>query len=234
MVVGVAVPTSLVALFGMVTEGRYGWANVVLANWVFGDVDHGRRNELWFVDALVACALAFVAVLAVPAIGRAWQRDPWRVAAAVTLVALVPRFVILHLGEGVLRGIMPTTFWLFAVGAAVALADTRRRRLVTLALAIVGGATFFADDSVRNATVLAGIAALTLLPEVRVPARAVPILGLLASASLYVYLVQFPILDLVPSALGATLVAIAAGCVLWRVADRPVRRLQDRVPLPTR
>ncbi|KAE8764966.1 non-ribosomal peptide synthetase [Georgenia thermotolerans] len=232
--IGVAVPTMAVALIGMVTQERYGWANVALANWMLGDVTYGFRNELWFVDALVASTLVLTAVLSVPALSRAWQRDPWRVAAAVAAVALVPRFVVLHLGEGVLRGIMPTTFWLFAVGAAVAHADTRRRRLLTLAVAAVGGATYFPDDPVRNATVLAGVAALTLMPEVRVPARCVPVIGVLAAASLYVYLIQFQILAHISAPLVATTVAIAAGCMFWRLADRPVRRLQDLVPLSDR
>ncbi|PFG38191.1 acyl-CoA synthetase (AMP-forming)/AMP-acid ligase II [Georgenia soli] len=228
--VGVAVPTMAVALVGLVTQQRYGWANVALANWMVGDVTYGFRNELWFVDALVASTLLMTAVLSVPALSRAWRRDPWVVAAAAAVLALVPRFVILHLGEGVLRGIMPTTFWLFAVGAAVALADTRRRRLLTVAVAVVGGATYFPDDPVRNATVLAGVAALAFMPEVRLPGRWVPVIGVLAAASLYVYLVQFQILDLISAPLGATAVAIAAGCLLWRLADRPVRRLQDLVP----
>jgi len=227
--IGVAVPTMAVALVGMVTQHRYGWANVVLANWMVGDVTYGFRNELWFVDALVASTLALAAVLSVPALARVWRRDPWRVAAAVAVVALVPRFVVLQLGEGVLRGIMPTTFWLFAVGAAVAHADTRLRRLLTFAVAVLGGVTFFPDDPVRNATILAGVAALTFVPEVRLPRRWVPVVGVLAAASLYVYLVQFQILDHVPTSLGATAVAIAAGCLFWRLADRPVRRLQDRV-----
>jgi acyl-CoA synthetase (AMP-forming)/AMP-acid ligase II/peptidoglycan/LPS O-acetylase OafA/YrhL len=232
--IGVAVPTAAVALFGMVVQDRYGWANVLLVNWIFGDVAYGFRNELWFVDALIACTVTLAAILAVPWVGRAWRSQPWRVAAVVALVALVPRFLILSLGEGVLRGIMPTTFWLFAVGAAVAYADTRRRRLLTLAVAVVGGATFFPDDPVRNATILAGIALLTFVREVRLPAWAVPVVGLLASASLYIYLVQFPILDLVPHALGATLTALAAGCLIWRLADRPVRRLQDLLLRPSR
>jgi acyl-CoA synthetase (AMP-forming)/AMP-acid ligase II len=232
--IGVAVPTVAVALFGMVVQDRYGWANVLLVNWIFGDVAYGFRNELWFVDALIACTVTLAAILAVPWVGRAWRLQPWRVAAVVAIVALVPRFLILYLGDGVLRGIMPTTFWLFAVGAAVAYADTRRRRLLTLAIAVVGGATFFPDDPVRNATILLGIALLTFVREVRLPAWAVPVVGLLASASLYVYLVQFPILDLVPHALGATLAALAAGCLIWRVADQPVRRLQDLLLRPNR
>ncbi|WP_460707447.1 AMP-binding protein [Myceligenerans halotolerans] len=224
---GIAVPTIVVALVGMVTHDRYGWANVLLANWTTGDVAYGQHNELWFVDALLACTVLLAAVLTVPAVGRAWQRDPWRVAFAVAVVALVPRFVILVLAEGVLRGIMPTVFWLFAVGAALAFADTRRRRLLTFAVAVAGGVTFFPDDPLRNLTILAGIALLTFVPAVRVPARLVPLLGLLAAASLYVYLVQFPILDLVPTALGGTVAAITAGCLAWWLADRPVRRLQD-------
>ena len=75
---------------------------------------------------------------------------------------------------------------------------------------------------------------LTFVREVRLPAWAVPVVGLLASASLYIYLVQFPILDLVPHALGATLTALAAGCLIWRLADRPVRRLQDLLLRPGR
>jgi acyl-CoA synthetase (AMP-forming)/AMP-acid ligase II len=232
--IGVAVPTVAVALFGMIAQDRYGWANVLLVNWIFGDVAYGFRNELWFVDALIACTVTLAAILAVPWVGRAWRVRPWRVAAVVATVALVPRFLILYLGDGVLRGIMPTTFWLFAVGAAVAYADTRRRRVLTLAVAVVGGATFFPDDLVRNATVLSGIALLTFVREVRLPAWAVPVVGLLASASLYVYLVQFPILDLIPHALGATLAALAAGCLIWRFADRPVRRLQDLLLRPNR
>ncbi|GGB99987.1 AMP-binding protein [Cellulomonas carbonis] len=232
--VGIAVPTAVVALVGMLTHDRYGWANVVLANWVLGDVTYGFRNELWFVDALVASTVVLAAVVSVPAVARTWARDPWRVAVVVAAVALVPRFVVLHLGEGVLRGIMPTTFWLFAVGAAVAHADTRRRRLLTLAVAVVGGVTFFPDDPVRNLTILGGIAVLTLVPEVRLPARVVPVLGVVAAASLYVYLVQFQVLGRVPTPLGGTLAAVALGCLVWRLADRPVRRLQDLVPLSSR
>ena len=232
MLIGIAVPTMVVALFGMVTTDRYGWANVTMANWLVGDVTSGSGNELWFIDALVASLVVLTLVLSLPPVARLWRREPWRVAVVVAGLALVPRFVILHLGEGVLRGIMPTTFWLFAVGAAAANATTRRRRLLTLAVAVVGGAAFFPDDPIRNATVLVGIAALTLIPEVRVPSSWVPVVGLLAAASLHIYLIQFQLLSWVPTALGATVAAVGAGCLLWRLTARPVRRLQDLIPLP--
>ena len=231
MLIGVAVPTAVVALFGMVTHDRYGWSNVLLANWVAGDVTYGKHNELWFMDALVASLIMMTLLLSVPPLARAWRDAPWRVAILIAVLALIPRFAILSMGEGVLRGIMPTTFWLFAIGAAVAHADTRARRLVTLGLAVVGGITFFPDDPIRNLTILAGIALLTLVPEVRLPERWVGLISVLAAASLYIYLIQFQILGWVPTALGATLAALAAGCLLWWLAARPMRRLQDLVPV---
>lgn len=230
MLVGIAVPTVAIVLVGMLTHGRYGWGNVVMANWLVGDVTYGFHNELWFIDALAASLVLLTAILSLPPIARAWRQDPWRVTTVIAALALVPRFVILELGEGVLRGLMPTTFWLFAVGASVATATTTRRRVVTLALAVLGGATFFEEDPARNMTILVGVALLALVPEVRLPARLLPVITLLAAASLHVYLIQFPILGAVTSPWVATAAAITAGCLLWRATARPVRRLQGLVP----
>lgn len=230
MLIGIAVPTMAIALFGMVTHDRYGWANVVLANWMTGDLAYGFHNELWFIDALVASLLVMTAVLSVPPVARWWHRDPWAVAFGVAVLALIPRFTVLATWEGVLRGILPTVFWFFAIGAALAYSRTKGRQRLTLAVAAVGGITFFPDDPIRNLTILAGIAALALVPSVRVPAWTVPVVSLLASASLYIYLIQFQIISLVPTSLGATLAALAAGCVVWRFAHPHVQRLQALLP----
>ncbi|MBA2697090.1 MAG: AMP-binding protein, partial [Actinobacteria bacterium] len=230
MLIGIAVPTMVIALVGMVTHDRYGWANVVMANWATGDVAYGQHNELWFIDALVASLLVLTAVLSVPPVARWWHRDPWAVAFGVAVLALIPRFAVLATWEGVLRGILPTVFWLFAIGAALAYARTRGRQRLTLAVAAVGGITFFPDDPIRNLAILAGITALALVPNVRVPAWSVPVVSILASASLYIYLIQFQIIALVPTSLGATVAALAAGCLLWRLAHPHVQRLQSLLP----
>ena len=225
LIIGVAVPTMAVALLGL-SYGRYGWDNVFLANWLVGDIAYGFHNELWFMDALVACVLLTAIALSVPAVARAWRTDPWRVAFALTLLGLLPRFLILTFAEGVLRGMMPTVFWLFAIGLALAHADTQRRRWLTLAAMAVGIAWFFPDDPIRNATVFAGVALLALRPSIAVPARLVPAVSLLAAASLHIYLIQFQVIGWVPTPLLATLAALGAGILLWRWTDRPVRRLQ--------
>ncbi len=230
MLIGIAVPTMVIAMFGMLTHDRYGWANVAMANWVTGDVAYGFHNELWFIDALVASLLVMTAVLSVPPVARWWHRDPWAVAFGVAVLALVPRFAVLATQEGVLRGILPTVFWFFAVGAALAYARTPGRQRLTLAVTAVGGITFFPDDPIRNLTILAGIAALALVPTVRVPAWTVEVVSLLASASLYIYLIQFQIIGWVPTSLGATVAALVAGCLLWRLAHPHVQRLQALLP----
>lgn len=235
MLIGVAVPTAAIALVGMASTGRYGWTNITMTHWLFGDPAAGpTRNEYWFVDALVASLLVLTALLSIPAIGRSWTRQPWRTAAGLTAIALVPRFVVPQVWDGPVQAIMPTTLWLVGVGACAAYADTRTRRLATLGLALLGGVTFFPDDPARNALVLAGIAALVLVPTVRLPARILPVVSLLAAASLYVYLVQFQVLSMFENNWVETLAALAVGCLVWRLADSPVRRLQDLVPPPTR
>lgn len=233
LLVGVAVPTAVVALIGMANGGRYGWGNVFLVNWLTGTVAQASHNEFWFVDTLVACTVTVTAALSIPVASRAWRRDPWRVAILLTAIALVPRFVILNLGDGLLRGMMPTTIWLFTLGAAAAHADTGRRRGLTLVLALVGGIGFFPGDPVRNAVVIAGIAVLTLISSVRMPALVLPVVSLLAAASLYIYLLQFQIITFASDPVAGTVLSLATGCLAWYLADRPVRRLQDLVRIPS-
>ncbi|MFV0461436.1 MAG: AMP-binding protein [Actinomycetales bacterium] len=230
--VGIAVPTAVVAAIGL-AYGRYGWSNVVLSTWLIGDVSYGRHNELWFVDALLSCLLLTLAWLAVPAVARRWLVDPWRPAMAWTVLALAPRFVVLDLADGTVRGMLPTVLWLFALGLTIAHANTPTRRALTLAVAALGCYGFFPDDPMRNATIFTGLVVLTLVPRIRVPRPVIPLVATIASASLYIYLVQFHVLDLArvwtAGPLAATVAAVVAGVVTWRLADRPVRRLQYRL-----
>jgi acyl-coenzyme A synthetase/AMP-(fatty) acid ligase len=236
ILVGVAVPTMAVALIGMLATARYGWSNVLLMHWLIGQpVAGSTRNEFWFIDALLASILVITALLSVPVLARAWRRDPWRVAAGFTALALVPRFLVPPLTDSPLeQSMLPTTLWLFGAGAAAAYANTPTRRGITLALAVVGGTGFFPGQPVRDATVLLGLAVLVLVPHVRLPAPVVPLVSLLAAASLYIYLVQFLVLSAFENDVVETAAALTAGCLVWWLADRPVRRLQDLIPPPVR
>ncbi|AQX15683.1 hypothetical protein BCR15_07890 [Tessaracoccus lapidicaptus] len=243
LLIGVAVPTAVTALIGM-TYGRYGWGNVFLVNWATGNIATARRNELWFVDVLVLCVLLATALLSVPALARRWLADPWRVAVALLVAGLVSRFAILSVDhDSPMRGIMPTVFWLFAAGMALAVARTRRRTELTLALALLGTLGYFPDDPARNAVIAGGIAVLALVRSVPLPSLVVPLVTVLAAASLHIYLIQFHVLTLMSrtvtdDSLARTLAALAAGVILWRLTAGPISRLQDllvplRSPHPT-
>lgn len=232
LLIGVAVPTMVMALVGL-SYGRYGWGNVLLVNWATGNIATPRRNELWFVDALVLCVLLVTVVLSLPWLSRRWTLDPWRVAIWLLVVGLVSRFVIVGLApDGPIHGILPTVFWLFAAGMALAVARTPGRLAWTLLLALVGAAGFFPDDPWRNAVIAAGIAALALVRSVPLPALLVPLVTVLAAASLQIYLVQFHLLGRIGMPLPGTLASLAAGVVLWRLGSGPLRRLQDRLVPP--
>lgn len=235
LLVGIGIPTAAVAFAGLL-YGRYGWGNVFLVNWATGNVDTFRRNELWFVDALVLCLLVVASLLTVPRVSRWWRDDPWRVAVGLLAAALVSRFVILALLEGTLRGIMPTVMWLFAGGMALALAKTRGRLVLTLALTLAGAIDFFPGDVWRNAVIAAGIVTLALVRRVHLPSILIPGLTLLAAASLHIYLIQFHVLTLIDDPLTGTVASLSAGVLLWRLAAPVVRRIQDRlvpaVPVP--
>ncbi|WP_306232611.1 non-ribosomal peptide synthetase [Agrococcus beijingensis] len=227
ILIGIAVPAVAIALLGMLATGRYDWSNVLLSHWLVRTPDErATLGELWFVEALVACIVVVAAALSVPRIARIWRRDPWAVAAALAVLSLVPRF-LLPLVEAEPQGLLAGLLWLFAVGAAAALARTRARRAETIAIAVVGGIGYFPDDLLRSATIVVGIAVLVLVPAVRLPAWAVRPISVVAAASLHIYLVQFLVLSMLQQDAVETAAALAAGVLLWWVADRPVRRLQD-------
>ncbi len=78
---------------------------------------------------------------------------------------------------------------------------TTTQRLVVSGAAAVAVPGFF-DAPARDAVVLVGILALLWFPTVRLPRLVTPVVGVLASSSLYIYLTQwqvFPALRDVPA-----------------------------------
>ena len=123
-------------------------------------------------------------------------------------------------------------FWFFAAGWAAAKATTAWQRAAVTVVLAVGLHGYFGDPD-REALVLAGFALLIWLPAVRCPAVVAVACGVLAEASLYIYLTHYqvyPLFDGHP-VIGVP-ASLAAGVALtWlvtmtrkRVRDRSVRR----------
>ncbi|MET8832463.1 AMP-binding protein [Micromonospora sp. NPDC004540] len=225
--VGVVVPAVTVAALMLFGFGTVHWSNVALVHWLARPRD---INDFWFVEAYLVIMAATVAVLAVPRLRAAYAADAWRTAMIAVAVLLVPRYLVLALYDGPLRGLPGTVAWLFAAGVAMAVADSRKRRLVTVAVAAGAAFGFFAGDPARNLTIMVGLTVLALVPALPVPRLLVRPLGALAAASLHIYLVQFQMFAFFDSPIMKFTAAIAAGLGFCAVGNHVLRRRLSPLP----
>jgi acyl-coenzyme A synthetase/AMP-(fatty) acid ligase len=214
----VAVPSmAFIGVAYLITD-RYTLANVLLLNSIVGPEAVTTQWHFWFIEVLVYILLAMTALLAIPWADRAERRFPLLFPLALTGLALLSRYDIVDPG-------IPhpsPTLWLFALGWAVARARTWVQRCAVSILAVLTVPGYFFGDTHRELTLVAGILLLTWLPTIPVPRGLQRLAVLLASASLYAYLVHwlvYPLLVAVSPAL-AVAASLAAGVAYWAVCTR--------------
>ncbi|MDQ1060678.1 acyl-coenzyme A synthetase/AMP-(fatty) acid ligase [Arthrobacter globiformis] len=234
----VAVPSmAFIGVAYLITD-RYTVANVLLLNSVIGPEAVTTQWHFWFIEVLVYILLGMTALLAIPWADRAERRFPLLFPLALTGLALLSRYDIVDPG-------IPhpsPTLWLFVLGWCVARTRTWIQRCAVSVLAILTVPGYFFGDTHRELTLVAGILLLTWLPTVPVPRGLQRLAVLLASASLYAYLVHwlvYPLLDAVSPAL-AVAASLAAGVAYWALCTRVMgafgrggwKPLRDRLKRP--
>ncbi|MFE9654268.1 AMP-binding protein [Micromonospora sp. NPDC006431] len=215
-----------IAAAGAVT-GDYTLTNVLLLNSVLGPHDGATEWQFWFIEALVYILLAATALLAVPALDRLERRVPFGLPLALAALGLITRYDLPGLTS---HGHVPSAilvFWLFALGWAAARARTTGQRVVVTATALLTVPGFFGQP-LREAFIAAGFALLIWVPRLPSSRSVNRVAGLLASSSLYIYLIHWQVMPLVgPWSRGAALVvslAVGVGCAaLARLAARRLR-----------
>ena len=225
--IGIAVPAVAVAAAMVVLFGGAHWSNLILLHWL---IQPEVGNIFWFVEALLVAVVLTTALLTIPPIRAAYAARPWAVAMVAVLVLSVPRYVLLAVVDGPVRGLPGTVAWLFAAGLAMSNADSRRRRCTTAALAVIVTIGFF-PGALRELVIAVGLILLALVATVPVPKIAIRPIGVLAAASLHVYLVQFQMFAFFASPILKFAAALAAGIVFWALTDSLLRRLQQLIPL---
>ena len=90
---------------------------------------------------------------------------------------------------------------------------------------------FFEGQPGREAVVVAGFLLLVWVPSLRVPALVARLAGVLAGASLFIYLCHWQIYPAYEFSLPwlATGLSLAAGVAFWRVNNRLAPRVEDRL-----
>ena len=218
----------------LVVTDDYHLSNLLLANKFLGPHDSMTAGRLWFVELLVWTLLALAVLFWLPAVDRAERRYPFGLAMAFLAVGMALRYDILGLNLGREAWFTMLAFWFFAVGWAAAKASTTiQRAAVTLVLAV--GLHGYFTTTVRELLVLTGLALLIWLPAIRCPSGVAIAAGVVAEASLYVYLTHYQVYPLfgehrvagVAASLvvGVTLTAMVTQARQWlreRRLSRPV------------
>jgi acyl-CoA synthetase (AMP-forming)/AMP-acid ligase II len=247
----IAIPAMLVIGTVSLYKPDLGWRQILLLNWLFGP-EHWVNPQwrYWFIEVALLLMLAAAALLAVPALDRLSRRYPFAFPVALVLAGLVPRYGLrawpggdldqrrivigpLHLGGGDYMHQAQVVFFLFALGWAAARATNHRQRLLVTALTLVSVWGFFEHEPARDAYVVIGILLLTWVSQVRVPAKAAALVGLLASASMWIYLVHWEIYPHLENRIpvAATVLSLVAGVLAWRLwtcAEARARRPTSR------
>ncbi len=210
--------------------GFYTAGTAFFLNGLVGSNEWTDQWQFWFLEAIVWTSLGVVALLAVPAIDRLERRAPYAFAAGLLALALTVRYAWVGVEAGPTeRYTVGVVAWCFVLGWLAARARTLPQRTLMVALAAVGVVGFFGELE-RELLVLAGVAALAWAPTVRLPRPVAAVAGVLASASLFVYLTHwqvYPHLEM-DHPLLATLASFAVGIAYWRLM-RPVLRWLGRV-----
>ena len=223
----IAIPTFVwVAAVGLLA-GTYSVANLVMANWLFGSDSWSSTWRLWFLEALAWTLVAFAALLSIPAVRRVYARAPFALAATLAVLGAGARLDVFELTSPPGRGTAPAVLWLVAIGWAAQVAASRRQRLLLSAVVVVTLPGFMGDP-VREATIAAGLMLVVWVRTIPVPRFVVPVLAVLASASLYVYLTHFEVYRATGVPLVNLGLGLGLGLAAWFVTTRLTARFGAR------
>jgi len=189
----IAVPSIVWVAVALVITDDYTASNLVLANKFLGPDDSMTAGRLWFVEVMVWILVALALICASPVADRMERRRPFACACAVLVVGLLIRFDGFGMGREAWFTML--AFWFFAVGWAASKASAGWQRAAVTAMLAVGIVGYF-GNSHRELLVFTGLALLIWLPALRCPAALTVVAGVLAEASLLIYLVHYQVYPL--------------------------------------
>lgn len=220
----IAGPAAAWIAIALIITDDYHRTNLLLANKFLGPHDSMTAGRLWFVEVLVWTLVALALVFWVPAIDRLERLHPFAVAAAFLAAGLALRYDILGLHLGREAWFTMLAFWFFAVGWAAAKTSTTLQRAAVSVVLIISLHGYF-DRTERELLVLAGFALLIWLPALRCPPAATAVAGVIAEASLYIYLTHYQVYPLFD---GHPLLGAVASVVVGVLLTQLVSVLRSR------
>ncbi len=202
----------------------YGLGTVFLLNGYAGsgDVTNGQWHY-WFIEAMVIILLALALLFSVRWVRNLERRHPYLVALALLGAALAIRFAPVSLlddGAAVFRP--HSIVWVFILGWLVHRSVSLWQRGLTSAIVVATVPGFF-GDGVREAIITGGLLLLLWVPTLVVPRAVGRLAGVLAAASLFIYLTHWQVWPAIDEYVGTPLVfvgAVVAGVAVWWLFER--------------
>ncbi|HEX5916281.1 MAG TPA: AMP-binding protein [Nocardioides sp.] len=216
--------------------GSYDLTTVLFVREVVNGSEWDDQWQLWFLESLVWLTAAALAATTVPVLHRLERRTPFRFALAVLAVATAARLAEVGWRAGPTeRYTTLVVAFFFALGWAGARATTTRRRLGVSALALLLVVGFFGQTH-REVIVLGGFLLVLWRPHVPVTPLLARAGGVLAGASLFIYLTHwqvYPALEDAGHPWLALVASLTVGIAYARVV-RPVHQAVGRAVLGPR
>ncbi|EID81309.1 2-succinylbenzoate--CoA ligase [Rhodococcus sp. T7] len=215
----IAVPSMVWIGSVIALTGDYRITSAFLLNGIFGPDGWSAEWRYWFVEAIVYIVLVLAAVLYIPLVDRIERRHPFWFAMGFVAIGLLTRYGLVDVDDSRNRILTASVvFWLFALGWAAAKSTTIWQRLWVTAVVVATVPGFFFGETRREIIVVGGLCLLVWLKSVPCPMVLSRVAGVLASASLYIYLTHFqvylPLRDDHPWL--ALALSIVVGILYWR------------------
>jgi len=208
-------------------SARVAWPQALAVN-AFA-VQPGQPWQYWFIEALLWMLAGSMLLLSLPVVGRLERTRPTALAIGLLLATLTVRFeLFLPAADHHRLGRPVEVAWLFAFGWAAAVSSRLPERIAVGALGLAAVPGFFGNGW-REVLVAGGLVLLLLVPTVPVPRLVVRPVAMVASASLYIYLVHWQVYPLVLRNLGGV-AAFAASLIAGLAAWWGVETLMTRRP----
>ncbi|MFK7917675.1 MAG: AMP-binding protein [Ilumatobacter sp.] len=225
----IAVPTSAWIAFNMVVAGGYSLGTVLLINNYTGSPQRrDGRWEYWYFEAFVQIMVVLAIVFSTRRVRHAERARPMAFAVGVLALTWLFRFEIVNLG-GAYNEIFRThtVLCFFALGWCAQRAGTVWQRLMVTGLALVTTLGYFetvgrSDQLDRELRILAMVLALVWVSSVRLPRPVAAVVGRIAAASMWIFLVHWQVWPLLTPHFDdrfAYALTILSGVVVWKLVS---------------
>lgn len=226
----ITVPSAAWVAIALIFTNDYTASNLLLANKFFGPSDSMTAGRLWFVEVVVWILVVLALVCWTPIGDQLERRRPYAFALVFLALGLVVRFDGFGMGHAAWFTVL--AFWFFAIGWVASKSSTVRQRVATTVVLAVGVVGYFGNTH-RELLVFTGLALLIWLPAIRCPSVLTMAAGVLAEASLVIYLTHYQVYPLFGDhrLLGVT-ASVLVGVVLTQLLTMARRRIRVRGAWP--